>query len=52
MNESRNCSVCHESHEDDSEALTCVGQAWMRQNIEIKNLKEALAESVSLIERA
>ena len=52
MNEARDCSVCHGSHEDDSEALACVGEAWLRQNMEIKNLKEALAESFKLIEKA
>lgn len=50
--EARDCSVCHASHEDDSEALKCVGLAWSAQNVEIKKLKEALAESVKLIGRA
>jgi hypothetical protein len=49
---SRDCSVCHGSHEDDSEALTCVGEAWMRQNMEIKILKEQLAESFKLTNKA
>ena len=42
MHETRDCSVCGSSHEDDGEALECVAHDWLARGIAIKDQKEKI----------